>query len=122
VVVIGGQRFFLWRAAGSEGEVLDLLLQRRRDKAAAVTYLRKLLKNQGYAPDVMVRTAALLWRRQGADRVTFCPPGPLARMKVTAISASSRAILSVMAIMAVPRSFAFGARSTLSRRPRRNID
>jgi putative transposase len=49
VVVIEGQRFFLWRAADSEGEVLDLLLQRRRDKAAAVTFLRKLSKKQGYA-------------------------------------------------------------------------
>jgi transposase-like protein len=54
VVVIGGQRFFLWRVVDSEGEVLDLLLQRRRDKAAAVTFLRKLLKKQGFAPDVMV--------------------------------------------------------------------
>ena len=54
VVVIGGKRLFLWRAVDSEGEVLDLLVQRRRDKAAAVTFLRKLLKKQGYAPDVIV--------------------------------------------------------------------
>jgi transposase-like protein len=54
VLVIGGKRFFLWRAVDSEGEVLDLLLQRRRDKTAAVTFLRKLLKKQGYAPDVIV--------------------------------------------------------------------
>jgi hypothetical protein len=49
VVVIGGQHFCLWRAVDSEGEVLDLLLQRRRDKAAAITFLRKLSKKQGYA-------------------------------------------------------------------------
>ena len=37
------------------GEVLDLLLvQRRRDKAAAVKLMRKLLKKQGFAPDVLV--------------------------------------------------------------------
>jgi transposase-like protein len=54
VVVIGGKRFFLWRAVDDEGEVLDLLVQRRRDKIAAVTFLRKLLKKQGYAPDVIV--------------------------------------------------------------------
>jgi hypothetical protein len=54
VMVIGGKRFFLWRAVDSEGEVLDLLVQRRRDKTAAVTFLHKLLKKQGYAPDVMV--------------------------------------------------------------------
>ena len=54
VVVIGGKRFFLWRAVDSEGEVLDLLVQRRRDKAAAATFLRKLLKKQGYAPSLIV--------------------------------------------------------------------
>src|SRR6476619_6074255 len=36
VVVIGGKRLFLWRAVDSEGDVLDLLVQRRRDKTAAV--------------------------------------------------------------------------------------
>ena len=36
------------------GEALDLLVQRRRDKTAALTFLRKLLKKQGYAPDVIV--------------------------------------------------------------------
>jgi transposase-like protein len=54
VVAISGKRFFLWRAVDSEGEVLDLLVQRRRDKTAAVTFMRKLLKKQGYAPDVIV--------------------------------------------------------------------
>ena len=38
----------------TEGEVLDILVQRRRDKAAAVKVMRKLLKKQGYAPDVLV--------------------------------------------------------------------
>jgi transposase-like protein len=37
-----------------EGEVLDLLVQRRRDKAAAVKLMRKLLKKHGLAPDVLV--------------------------------------------------------------------
>jgi transposase-like protein len=53
-VVIAGRQFWLWRAVDDEGEVLDLLVQRRRDKAAAVKLMRKLLKNQGFAPDVMV--------------------------------------------------------------------
>jgi putative transposase len=35
-VTIAGRRFWLWRAVDDEGEVLDLLVQRRRDKAAAV--------------------------------------------------------------------------------------
>ena len=54
VVRIGGRQFWLWRAVDDEGEVLDLLVQRRRDMAAAVKLMRKLLKKQGFAPDVLV--------------------------------------------------------------------
>ena len=53
-VMIAGRQPWLWRAVDSEGEVLDLLVQRRRDKAAAVKLMRKLLKKQGFAPEAMV--------------------------------------------------------------------
>jgi putative transposase len=53
-VLIGGKQFWLWRAVDSEGEVLDLLVQRRRNKTAAAKLMRKLLKKQGFAPDVIV--------------------------------------------------------------------
>ena len=53
-VMIAGRRFWLWRAVDDEGEVLDLLVQRRRDKAAAVKLMQKLLKKQGFAPEVLV--------------------------------------------------------------------
>jgi transposase-like protein len=53
-VLIGGKRFWLWRAVDDEGEVLDLLVQRRRDKNAAVKLMRKLIKKQGFAPGVLV--------------------------------------------------------------------
>ena len=53
-VAIGGERVWLWRAVDHEGEVLDLLVQRRRDKAAAVKLMRRLLKKQGYAPEVLI--------------------------------------------------------------------
>jgi transposase-like protein len=52
--MIAGRQFWLWRAVDDEGEVLDLLVQRRRDKAAAVKLMRKLLKKQGFAPDMLV--------------------------------------------------------------------
>ena len=52
--MIVGRRFWLRRAVDAEGEVLDLLVQRRRDKAAAEKLMRKLLKKQGFAPDVLV--------------------------------------------------------------------
>jgi transposase-like protein len=54
VVAIGGQRMYMWRAVDSEGEVLDVLVQRRRDKAAALKLLRKLLRKHGFTPDVIV--------------------------------------------------------------------
>ena len=53
-VTIAGRQFWLWRAVDDEGEVLDLLVQPRRDKAAAVKLMRKLLKKQGFVPDVLV--------------------------------------------------------------------
>jgi transposase-like protein len=53
-LMIAGTQFWLWRAVDDEGEVLDLLVQRRRDKAAAVKLMRKPLKKQGFAPDVLV--------------------------------------------------------------------
>jgi putative transposase len=53
-VLIAGRRFWLWRAVDDEGEVLDLRVQRRRDKTAAVKLMRKLLKKHGFAPDVLV--------------------------------------------------------------------
>src|ERR1700733_3047273 len=43
-----------WRAVNDEGDVLDLLGPRWRDKTAAVKLMRKLLKKQGFAPDVLV--------------------------------------------------------------------
>src|SRR3981081_1846698 len=43
VVLINGQRMYLWRAVDSEGEVLDILVQRGRDKTAAINQLRKLM-------------------------------------------------------------------------------
>jgi transposase-like protein len=53
-VRIAGRQKYLWRAVDSEGEVLDVLVQSRRDKAAAVRLMRKLLKNQGVAPTELV--------------------------------------------------------------------
>ena len=42
---------WLWRAVDDEGEVLDVLVQKRRNKHAALKLLRKLLKNQGVHPE-----------------------------------------------------------------------
>ena len=44
----------IWRAVDHEGEVLDMLIQRRRDTQAALRLMRKLLKKQGFAPKLLV--------------------------------------------------------------------
>ncbi|HZG69788.1 MAG TPA: IS6 family transposase, partial [Herpetosiphonaceae bacterium] len=49
-VRIGSRQMYLWRAVNAEGEVLDVLVQAKRDKRAAVKLMRKLLKKQGIAP------------------------------------------------------------------------
>ena len=45
---------YLWRAVDHEGEILDMLVQRRRDKRAALRLCAKLLRKQGFAPKLLV--------------------------------------------------------------------
>src|SRR6201993_4079961 len=54
VVRIAGKRMYLWRAVDHEGEVLDMLVQRRRDTRAALRLMRKLLRKQGCVPKLLV--------------------------------------------------------------------
>jgi putative transposase len=53
-VKINGQIRYLWRAADQDGTVLDILVQNRRDKAAARRFFRRLLKKTGAVPRVIV--------------------------------------------------------------------
>jgi putative transposase len=53
-VSINGKRMYLWRAVDGEGEVLDILVQSRRNKTAALKLMRKLIKRQGFVPDAFV--------------------------------------------------------------------
>ena len=53
VARIAGETMYLWRAVDHEGEVLDIVVQRGRDKAAALKLMRKLLTKQGFAPTVI---------------------------------------------------------------------
>ena len=50
VIVIRGQRYWLWRGVDNEGEVLDFLVQSKRNAQAALKLMRKLLKKQGWPP------------------------------------------------------------------------
>jgi transposase-like protein len=67
VVKIGGKRVFLWRAVDDGGEVLDMLVQKRRNKAAALKLLRKLLKNWGVHPEAIVADKLASYRAAARD-------------------------------------------------------
>jgi putative transposase len=49
-VTIQGQRQYLWRAVDQDGDVIDILVQRRRNQRAAERFFRKLLKGQEREP------------------------------------------------------------------------
>ena len=51
---INGVQHYLWRAVDQEGNVLDILVQRRRDRAAAKKFFRRLLKDLAYVPRVLI--------------------------------------------------------------------
>ena len=48
-VNIQGRRWYLWRAIDQDGDLIDILVQSRRDRQAARRFFRKLLKGQGRA-------------------------------------------------------------------------
>jgi putative transposase len=51
---IDGRMAYLWRAIDAEGEVLDVPVQSKRNKRAALKLMRKLLKRYGFVPDKFV--------------------------------------------------------------------
>jgi putative transposase len=53
-IKIDGRLVYLWRAVDAEGEVLDVLVQSKRDKRAALKLMRKLLRKIGFVPDKVV--------------------------------------------------------------------
>ena len=49
-VKIQGRLQYLWRAVDDDGDVIDILVQSRRNRQAAIRFFRKLLKGQGCVP------------------------------------------------------------------------
>ena len=54
IIVIRGKQHWLWRAVDNEDEVLDFLVQPKRNAKVAQTPMRKLLKKQGWVPTRIV--------------------------------------------------------------------
>lgn len=52
-VKINGETYYLWRAVDHEGEVLESFVTKRRDRKAALAFLKKAIKRHGQ-PKVIV--------------------------------------------------------------------
>ncbi|BCH56750.1 IS6 family transposase (plasmid) [Agrobacterium vitis] len=53
VITIGGNKFWLWRAIDADGDVLDILVQQRRNTKAARRFFSRLVRQFG-SPRVVV--------------------------------------------------------------------
>jgi putative transposase len=53
-IKINGEQRYLWRAVDQDGNVLDILVQNRRDMAAARRFLRRLMQKTSAVPQVIV--------------------------------------------------------------------
>jgi len=51
---INGRLHYLWRAVDQDGDVLDILVQSRRDKKAAKKFFRRLLTGLQFVPRVII--------------------------------------------------------------------
>ncbi|HEX9801946.1 MAG TPA: IS6 family transposase [Gammaproteobacteria bacterium] len=51
---INKELYYLWRAVDQDGHVLDLLVQRRRDRKAVKKFFRTLLRGLAYVPRVII--------------------------------------------------------------------
>ena len=69
VVPIKGRKHWLWRAVDANGDVLDILVQSRRNKAAALRFFRKLFKTWGQ-PRVLITDKL---RSYGAAKADLAP-------------------------------------------------
>ena len=66
---INGVQHYLWRAVDQHGNVLDILVQSRRNAKAAKKFFRKLLKGLRYVPRVIITDK--LGSYQAAHRATL---------------------------------------------------
>ena len=70
-IKINGKVYWLWRGVDSKGQVLDILIQKRRNTKAAKRLMKKLLKKQGFAPRVVVtdklKSYGAAFREMGLD-------------------------------------------------------
>ena len=78
VCKIGGLRMYLWRAVDDEGEVLDVLVQKRGNKQPALKLLKRLLKSQGIHPETITTDKQTSYRAASSRAIcTMSPARPV---------------------------------------------
>jgi putative transposase len=60
-VKINGERHYLWRAVGHEGELLESFVTKTRDKKAALKFLKKTLKQHGRSDEIVTDRLRSYW-------------------------------------------------------------
>jgi hypothetical protein len=76
VVRIAGERMYPWRAVDHEGEVLDVLVQRRRDTRAALRLMRKLAQEARLCTEIAGHRQAALVRHSIPASTAELPARP----------------------------------------------
>jgi putative transposase len=78
---MGGTQVYLWRAVDEHGQVLDVLVQERRDAEAAERFFRRLLRHAGGPPDAIVTDGLASY---GAAKARLPAPARVAHLRVRA--------------------------------------
>ena len=86
-VTIQGQRRYLWRAVDQDGDVIDILVQSRRDCRAATRFFRKLLKGQERTPGRLVTDKLSSYRGtvKLSSLAAFSPPAATAKSLILSL-------------------------------------
>ena len=83
---IDGRTVYLWRAVDAEGEVLDVLVQSKRNKHAALKLMRKLLKKYAFVPERLVtddlRSYSAAVRELGIESGTSAGDGRTIELRI----------------------------------------
>ena len=86
-LTINGKRHYLWRAVDQDDNVLDILVQSRRNKHAAKKFFRKLLKGLQYVPRVIITDKL---KSYGAAKREILPGSNTARAAISITGAKTR--------------------------------
>jgi hypothetical protein len=86
-LTINGQRHYLWRAVDQDDNVLDILVQSRRNKQAAKKFFRKLLKGLQYVPRGIITDKL---KSYGAAKREICPGSNTAKVAISTTAVRTR--------------------------------